>query len=120
MKTLTAILLASGLAILTTLSVSAQEQTPTPQQGFPMSTLATCDTTQKMTDVIYNKYGELPLANGKGSIFAANGRLLIGTMTYWLNAETGTFSVTITNGELMCLVIMGDTFEPAPMPGKNL
>ena len=89
MKTLTAFLLASGLAILNALSVSAQEQTPTiPQTGFPMPTMATCDTSEKMVDVIYNKYGEQPLANGKGSIFAANGQMLVGTMTYWINAET--------------------------------
>lgn len=120
MKTLTAILLAGGLAILTTLSVSAQEQTPIPQQGFPMPMSATCDTTDKMTDVIFNKYGEQPLANGKGSIFAANGQQLLGTMTYWVNAVTGTFSVTITNGQIMCLVMMGSDFAPAPIPGKNL
>jgi|DEB0MinimDraft_6_1074348.scaffolds.fasta_scaffold20561_6 hypothetical protein len=121
MKTLTAILLASGLAILNALSVSAQEQTPTiPQTGFPMSTMVTCDTSEKMADVIYNKYGEQPLATGKGSIFSGNGQLLVGTMTYWINAETRTFSLTITNGEIMCLVLMGNEFEPAPIPGKNL
>ena len=120
MKTLTAFLLASGLAILNALSVSAQEQTPLPQQGFPMPTMATCDTSAKMVDVIYNKYGEQPLANGKGSIFAPNGQQLLGTMTYWINAETGTFSVTITNGDIMCLVMMGSDFEPAPIPGQKL
>lgn len=120
MKTLTAILLASGLAILSTLSVSAQEQTPIPQLGFPMPTTTTCDTSEKMVDVIYNKYGEQPLANGKGSIFSANGQQLLGTMTYWVNAETGTFSVTITNGQIMCLVMMGSDFAPASIPGKNL
>jgi len=121
MKTLTALLLASGLAILNALSVSAQEQTPTiPQTGFPMPTMATCDTSEKMVDVIYNKYGEQPLANGKGSIFSGNGQQLLGTMTYWLNAETGTFSVTITNGDIMCLVISGNDFEPAIPPGQNL
>ena len=118
MKTLTALLLASGLAILNALSVSAQEQTP--QQGFPMPTMATCDTSEKMIDVIYNQYGEQPLANGKGSIFSVNGQQLLGTMTYWLNAETGTFSVPITNGDIMCLVISGNDFEPAIPPGQNL
>ena len=71
-------------------------------------------------DVIYNKYGEQPLANGKGSIFSGNGQQLLGTMTYWLNAETGTFSVTITNGDIMCLVMMGNDFEPATTPGQIL
>lgn len=118
MKTLTAILLASGLAIMNTLSVSAQEQTPS--QGFPMPTMATCDTSEKMTDVIYNRYGEQPLANGNGSIFHQNGQLLIGSMTYWVNAKTGTFSVTITNGPMMCLVMMGDGFKPAPVIGNSL
>jgi len=118
MKTLTAFLLASGLAILNALSVSAQEQTP--NNGFPMPTMAQCDSSEKMVDVIYNKYGEQPLANGKGSIFAANGQMLVGTMTYWINAETGTFSITITNGQLMCLVLMGSDFEPAPIPGQKL
>ena len=120
MKTLTAFLLAGGLAILTTLSVSAQEQTPTPQTGFPMPTMTTCDTTDKMVDVIYNRYGEEPLANGKGSIFAQSGQNLLGTMTYWVNSETRTFSVTITNGDIMCLVIMGNDFEPAFNPGQKL
>ena len=121
MKTLTAILLASGLAILNTLSVSAQEQTPTPpQQGFPMPTMTTCDTSEKMVDVIYNKYGEQPLANGNGSLFHQNGQLLAGVMTYWVNAKTGTFSITVTNGQLMCLVMMGNGFKPAPIPGQKL
>jgi len=121
MKTLTAFLLASGLAILNALSVSAQEQTPTiPQTGFPMPTMSTCDTSEKMVDVIYNKYGEQPLANGNGSLFHQNGQQLLGSMTYWVNAETGTFSVTITNGPIMCLVMMGKDFAPAPIPGKNL
>lgn len=121
MKTLTAFLLASGLAILNALSVSAQEQTPTiPQTGFPMPTMATCDTSEKMVDVIYNKYGEQPLANGKGSLFHQNGQQLLGSMTYWVNPETGTFSVTITNGPIMCLVMMGKDFAPSTTPGQNL
>ena len=122
MKTLTVILLASGLAILNALSVSAQEQTPVipPQTGFPMPTIITCDTSEKMVDVIYNRYGEQPLANGTGSIFHQNGRQLSGAMTYWVNAKTGSFSVTITNGLVMCLVMTGKDFVPAPMPGTNL
>ena len=122
MKTLTAILLASGLAILNALSVSAQEQTPTtPQSGFPMPTIATCDTMEKMLAVIVDKYEEMPLISGEGSVIHQNGQMMTGTMTLWTNFETSSFSVTLDNGNLMCLVSMGNKLFPMNnTPGTSL
>ena len=113
MKTLTAILLASGLAILNALSVSAQEQTPTtPQTGFPMPTIATCDTTEKMLSIIVDKYEEVPLISGEGSVIHQNGQMMTGTLTLWTNFKTSSFSVTLDNGNLMCLISMGNKLFP--------
>jgi hypothetical protein len=122
MKTLTAILLASGLAILNALSVSAQEQTPTiPQTGFPMPTIATCDTTEKMLSVIVDKYEEMPLISGEGSVIHQNGQMMTGTMTLWTNFKTSSFSVTLDNGNLMCLISMGNKLFPINnTPGTSL
>jgi len=122
MKTLTAILLASGLAILNALSVSAQEQTPTtPQTGFPMPTIATCDTTEKMLSIIVDKYEEMPLISGEGSVIHQNGQMMTGTMTLWTNFKTSSFSVTLDNGNLMCLISMGNKLFPINnTPGTSL
>lgn len=122
MKTLTAILLASGLAILNALSVSAQEQTPTtPQTGFPMPTIATCDTTEKMLSIIVDKYKEMPLISGEGSVIHQNGQMMTGTMTLWTNFKTSSFSVTLDNGNLMCLISMGNKLFPINnTPGTSL
>ena len=117
MKTLTAILLAGGLAILNTVSVSAQEQTP--QQGFPMPTMATCDSVENMTSVITIKYNEQALVSGKGSVFSQNGQMMVGNMTVWANAETRTFSVTLDNGTLMCLISSGTEFGAPKVSGDQ-
>jgi len=118
MKTLTAFLLASGLAILTTLSVSAQEQTE--QQGFPLATMVTCDTVDNMIFVITDKYQERPLVIGKGSMFAQNGQMMVGNMTLWANPSTSTFSVTLDNGTIMCMVNSGTEFAPAAYQGSDI
>ena len=122
MKTLTAFLLASGLAILNALSVSAQEQTPTtPQPGFPMLTIATCDTTEKMLAVIVDQYEEVPLISGEGSVIHQNGQMMTGTMTLWTNFKTSSFSVTLDNGNLMCLISYGNKLFPIDnTPGTSL
>jgi len=107
MKTLTAILLASGLAILTTVSVSAQEQTPTiPPQGFPMQTFVMCDSVEKMESVL-KRYGETPMVQGQGSFFMSNGQQLSGMTQFWFNNETKTFTVTIKNNGYMCMLTSG-------------
>ena len=118
MKTLTALLLASGLAILNALSVSAQEQTQ--QQGFPMPTMATCDSVENMTNVIMIKYNEQALVSGNGSVFAQNGQMLVGNMTVWANAETRSFSVTLDNGTIMCLLSSGTEFGAPKVTGDHL
>ena len=122
MKTLTAILLAGGLAILNALSVSAQGQTPTtPQTGFPMPTIATCDTTEKMLAVIVDKYEEVPLISGEGYVIHQNGQMMTGTMTLWTNFKTSSFSVTLDNGNHMCLISMGNKLFPIKnTPGTSL
>ena len=96
----------------------AQEEPNIPSQGFPMQTITMCDTVEKMHEVL-TKYGEMPMVEGKGSFFVQGGQQLLGQMQFWYNAETKSYSVTLSNGQFMCLVTSGTELAPA-MPEANL
>ena len=115
MKMLIAKLLVLGLALSNPQLLSAEETT----QGtsLPILTLITCDTVDKMTGVLAEKYSEVPVVEGTGTIFSQQGQIIDGKMTFWANIDKGTYSVTIDNGQLMCLVINGIKMSPAQKRG---
>jgi len=115
MKMLAALLLVLGLAISHPQTSFAQE--PTQETGLPMMTIITCDTIDKMTEVLAEKYKEVPVVEGTGTIFSQQGQIIDGKMTFWANIDKGTYSVTIDNGQLMCLVINGIKMAPAQKRG---
>lgn len=116
MKTLTTILLVSGLAVLNPVSATAQEQQPQPQ-GIPIMIGLQCDTKEEMTAVI-KKYGELPFIEARGQmILAPQGVMLPGTVKLWANPDTWSYSITIEDikpqNNVMCMLTSGDNLKPA-------
>ncbi len=128
MKTLTAILLASGLAILSTLSVSAQEQTPRQPNWVMAINKLDCTTVEDMTARILDKYGEQPFAQGDvlTQMFHPQYRQWMfqeGQMLMAVNAETKSYSlIGIFNAgtptETACLLAIGKGFAPASIGEK--
>ena len=127
MKTLTAILLACGLAILTTLSVSAQEQTE-PRWMISLHKVD-CTSVQEMFAMLKTKYEEQPFATG--TVVAQQPQpgqdpiMHLGLMWMTINPTTGSYSLVGifnqgTDIEMACLIASGAQFSPARRPGTSL
>lgn len=87
---------------------SAQESE---QRGFPMPTVTMCDSAANMTGVL-SKYDEVPMLRGEGSMFSTDGQQLTGEMQFWYSAANMTYTVTISNGQIMCMLTSGRALEP--------
>lgn len=90
---------------------SAQETPEVPSRGFPMQTFTMCDTVDKMIAVLQN-YDEVPMIKGQGSMFVQGGQQLLGEMMFWYNQETKSFTITLSNGQFMCMLTSGKDLEP--------
>lgn len=124
MRLLVAILASTFLVASTSL---AQQSEPTPnpniplqpQQGFPMALTVMCDTVDKMSALLQSRYGEKPIASGTG-LMMTQGQALSGQMLMWGNVETNSYSVTMDNGKIMCMLLSGKDFGPAKQLGADL
>ena len=110
MKTLTVFLLASGLAILSPLSLSAQEQDKL------LLLRAPCAPFEDMVETV-TKYNEVPLFIGtNGSTFAsATGQEYVGGMFFTVNQESEKRSWTmfqIFADGMTCMLFNGYGFQP--------
>ena len=92
---------------------------PTPPQGFPMALTVMCDTVDKMSALLQSRYGEKPIASGTG-LMMTQGQALSGQMMMWGNVETNSYSVTMDNGKIMCMLLSGKDFGPAKQLGADL
>ena len=106
---------AAILFFLGSITLAGAQETPTPiptpPQGFPLQTFVMCDTKEAMHEVL-NKYGEYPIVEGQGTFFVQGGQVLQGTMQFWGNTETKSFTVTIDNGQFMCMLTNGKDLKP--------
>ena len=64
--------------------------------------MQSCDDPRKMAGLIMRKYKEEPLFRGQGMQFNINGQMYWSDMMYFVNQETGSWS----------LVANGRAFEP--------
>tara|TARA_E500000178_G_C16920173_1_gene706848 strand:- start:119 stop:463 length:345 start_codon:yes stop_codon:yes gene_type:complete len=103
-------------AMLLCSSVGLAQEAPSPQ-GFPLNITVQCDTVEAMTDVLSKKYSEQPIATGTG-MMVTNGQLLTGTMLLWGSLEKNTYSVTLDNTRMMCMIISGKEFTSAQPVGE--
>ena len=103
-------------AMLLCSSVGLAQEAPSPQ-GFPLNITVQCDTVEAMTQVLSNQYSEQPIATGTG-MMVTNGQALTGTMLLWGSLEKNTYSVTLDNTRMMCMVISGKEFGSAQPPGE--
>jgi hypothetical protein len=89
--------------------VSAQE----PPQDKRFFAMQSCDGVLKMTDLIMRKYGEQPLFRGEGMQFHASGQMYTSEMMYFVNQESGSWSlVALYNDGTACMIANGRSFEP--------
>lgn len=112
----TAMLLLMSGWLLSVPPASAQDvgpdlDQPQPQTIMRIGTVSQCDTLQQMATVI-NNYGEIPLVKGQGSVFLIQGQALPGNITVWLHPQGESFSVTIDNGQIACMLTSGVKMEP--------
>lgn len=95
--------------------VSAQEK-----RFFAMQS---CDNPRIMTELIIRKYKEKPLFRGEGLQFNINGQMYYSDMMYFVNQETGSWSlVALFKDGTACLVVNGRSFEPyngPPLLGED-
>ena len=113
------LLLACAVSIsLLATTAFAQEQ----NQGKRFITTQACDPVAKMSDIVMNKYGEMPLFQGEGIQFAApTGQPYKSAMMFFGNQDSGTWSlVSLYEDGTACMVANGRTFEPYSGPiGKK-
>lgn len=96
----------------------AQEQ-PKEKKFF---TSQSCDNPFTMTNLIINEYGEQPLFTGQGLQFHVNGQAYASDMMYFVNQETGSWSlVSLYPDGTACMVANGRNFSPynGPVIGKK-
>tara|TARA_B100000900_G_C20578192_1_gene716255 strand:- start:143 stop:511 length:369 start_codon:yes stop_codon:yes gene_type:complete len=94
-------------------------QIPAPQNGFPIALTVMCDTVDKMSAVLEARYNEVPIATGTG-LMMTQGQALSGTMLMWGNPESKTYSITMDNGKIMCMLLTGKEFGPVKPKGEDL
>tara|TARA_B100000035_G_C21015628_1_gene561663 strand:+ start:857 stop:1216 length:360 start_codon:yes stop_codon:yes gene_type:complete len=76
-------------------------------------TMQSCDDPRKMAGLIMRKYKEEPLFRGQGMQFNINGQMYWSDMMYFVNQETGSWSlVALFKDGIACLVANGRAFEP--------
>ena len=113
------LLLACAVSIsLLATTAFAQEQ----NQGKRFITTQACDPVAKMSDIVMNKYGEMPLFQGEGIQFAApTGQPYNSAMMFFVNQDSGTWSlVSLYADGTACMVANGRDFEPYSGPiGKK-
>ena len=89
--------------------VSAQE----PPQDKRFFAMQSCDNPLTMTDLIMRKYGEQPLFRGQGMQFHWNGQMYTSDMMYFVNQQTGSWSlVALYKDGVACMIANGRNFEP--------
>lgn len=89
--------------------VSAQE----PPKELRFFAMQSCDNPLTMTDLIMRKYGEQPLFRGQGMQFHWNGQMYTSDMMYFVNQESGSWSlVALYKDGMACMVANGRNFEP--------
>lgn len=92
---------------------------PLPQQGFPMQLTVMCDTVDRMSALLQARYDEVPIASGTG-LMITQGQALTGQMMLWGNPDSNSYSVTMDNGKIMCMMLSGKDFGPVKQKGENL
>ena len=91
----------------------------TAPKGETVLSLVQCDVASEMLDVIEGKFSETNLATGRGVFVIATPegpKTITGNVRVWVNADELSFSVTIDNGTLMCMLSSGGGFAPGNAP----
>ena len=95
---------------LNIVSVANAQETPKEKRFFAMQS---CDEVIKMTDIIMRKYGEQPLFRGEGLQFHVSGQMYSSDMMYFVNQETGSWSlIALYPDGTACMIANGRNFEP--------
>ena len=93
-----------------------KEGIPTPEnQLIILYTANQCGPVKDISQMLKNKYGEVPLAIGNGLVtIAQTGAIVPATLVITVNAETHTFTINslMPDGNT-CLLMSGNNFAPA-------
>lgn len=71
--------------------------------AFPALAAPNCASTEQVADILTQRYQEAPIARGLDEA----GRLIL----WWGNVETGSWTITITAGDMTCIAGQGGRFE---------
>lgn len=100
-----------------------KEGIPTPQnQLVILYTANQCGPVKDISNMLKNKYGEVPFAIGNGLItLAQNGSIVPATLVFTVNPETKTFTVNslMPDGNT-CLLMSGSNFAPAASTASKI
>lgn len=72
-----------------------------------------CDTVENFEGFLRNNHKEIRFAEGFGATQIHDGSVIKGMMVIYVNPQTLTYTVTITNGVLMCMLNSGENFSPS-------
>lgn len=100
---------AVSISLFTTLAFAQDKP-----QGQRFITTQPCEPVINMTKMVMEKYGEKPLFSVQGmQISAANDKGYISDMMFFVNQDTGTWSlVSLYPDGTACMVAAGTDFEP--------
>jgi hypothetical protein len=104
----------AGLVTFFIGSVVAAQEGAQPQQLPHLLTRSACDIAPNMLTLIKERYGEDLLFMGEGMTFEArSGQAMNGGMMFFVNQETGTWSVLQLFGDgVACMLMNGRNFMP--------
>tara|TARA_B110000285_G_scaffold109391_1_gene124167 strand:+ start:9257 stop:9631 length:375 start_codon:yes stop_codon:yes gene_type:complete len=74
-----------------------------------------CGSKKLITENLETKFGEIPMAQGKGStIFLPSTKSVEGILRIWTNPSSWTFTITIESpvSDAMCILNVGTELEP--------
>jgi len=68
------------------------------------------------TNFLENTYGEIPMLQGRATVFGANKQQIDGDLLMFVNPETRSYTIQFSvEGQLFCMVVSGDELEAAPI-----
>jgi len=76
----------------------------------------------KIIELVQEKYGEVPMAIGQGILQNISGKWQGAEVLMTVNPETRSYSVIVRDpvGEVECILLAGNNFEPAYAEGTPL
>jgi len=98
--------------LLIPLSANAQENDTSVILPLTMP----CDTSDKIFDILQNKYNEEPVGIANGTIYDNGGKPRMGQIVIWRNSKGTSYTITFTplGTDVMCFLSTGKEMQILP------